>query len=66
MFCEEVVIFTPQDVFTLINKKKIPFNPWFNGLFLLFGKCGFEVIENHPNVKSCKVPFSLKPMSIVL
>jgi len=37
MFCEEVVIFTPQDVFNLIDKNKIPFNAWFNGLFILFG-----------------------------
>jgi len=35
MFFEEVVIFTLQNVFTLIDKKKIPFNPWFKGLFYL-------------------------------
>jgi len=45
MFCEEVVIFTPQDVFSLIDKKKIPFNSWFNRPFL-FGKCVFDAIEN--------------------
>jgi len=35
MFCEEVVIFTAQDVFALVNKKKIPFKPWFYG-FLFY------------------------------
>jgi len=65
MFCEEVVIFRPRNVFTLIDEKKIPFNPWFNWLFL-FGTYGFKAIKNQPNVKFCKEPFSFRPMSIVL
>jgi hypothetical protein len=66
MFYEEVVIFTLQEVFTLINKKKISLNLDLTGFSIKTGKCGFEAKENQPNVKFCNLPFSLRPMSIVL